>query len=77
LEDLVERGLDRKRRYLVVIDRSTVLRAAEEHVFGEQVEIQLPDSQAAECEGELIANFHAGHEDVNRARVSLPRNDIE
>jgi putative transposase len=40
LEDLVERGLDRKRRYLVVIDRSKMLRAAEERVFGEQVEVQ-------------------------------------
>ena len=40
LEDMVERGLDLKRRYLVVIDGSKALRAAVEHVFGEQVEVQ-------------------------------------
>jgi transposase-like protein len=40
LEDLVERGLDLKRRYLVVIDGSKALRAGVEHVFGEQVEVQ-------------------------------------
>jgi putative transposase len=40
LEDLVERGLDLKRRYLVVIDGSKALRAGVERVFGEQVEVQ-------------------------------------
>src|SRR5262249_29472373 len=40
LEDLVDRGLDRQRRYLVVIDGSKALRAGVEHVFGEQVEVQ-------------------------------------
>ena len=40
LEDLVERGLDRKWRYLVVIDGSKLLRACVERVFGEQVEVQ-------------------------------------
>jgi len=40
LEDLVERGLDLKRRYLVVIDGSKALRAAVDRVFGEQVEVQ-------------------------------------
>jgi len=52
LEDLVDRGLDLKRRYLVVIDGSKALRAGVERVFGEQVEVQtLPNSQAAKCEG--------------------------
>jgi len=40
LEDLVERGLDRKRRYLVVIDGSKALRAGVERVFGDQAEVQ-------------------------------------
>jgi transposase-like protein len=40
LEDLVERGLDRQRRYLVVIDGSKALRAGVQRVFGEQVEVQ-------------------------------------
>jgi len=40
LEDLVDRGLDLKRRYLVVIDGSKALRAGVERVFGEQVEVQ-------------------------------------
>ena len=40
LEDLVDRGLDVKRRYLVVIDGSKALRAGVERVFGEQVEVQ-------------------------------------
>lgn len=40
LEDLVERGLDVRRRYLVVIDGSKALRAGVERVFGEQVEVQ-------------------------------------
>jgi len=40
LEDLVDRGLDRQRRYLVVIDGSKALRAGVERVFGEQVEVQ-------------------------------------
>ena len=40
LEDLVDRGLDRKRRYLMVIDGSKALRAGVEHVFGEQMEVQ-------------------------------------
>ena len=40
LEDLVERGLDRQRRYLVVIDGSKALRAGVERVFGDQVEVQ-------------------------------------
>ena len=40
LEDLVDRGLDRQRRYLVVIDGSKALRAGVERVFGDQVEVQ-------------------------------------
>jgi hypothetical protein len=40
LEDLVDRGLDQQRRYLVVIDGSKALRAGVERVFGEQVEVQ-------------------------------------
>jgi putative transposase len=40
LEDLVDRGLDLERRYLVVIDGSKALRAGVEHVFGERVEVQ-------------------------------------
>jgi putative transposase len=40
LEDLVDRGLDLKRRYLVVIDGSKTLRASVERVFGQQVEVQ-------------------------------------
>lgn len=40
LEDLVERGLDLGRRYLVVIDGSKALRAAVERVFGRQAEVQ-------------------------------------
>ncbi|HEX2698495.1 MAG TPA: IS256 family transposase [Anaerolineales bacterium] len=40
LEDLVDRGLDLRRRYLVVIDGSKALRAGVERVFGEQVEVQ-------------------------------------
>jgi putative transposase len=40
LEDLVDRGLDLQRRYLVVIDRSKALRAGVERVFGDRVEVQ-------------------------------------
>ena len=40
MEDLVDRGLDLQRRYLVVIDGSKALRAGVERVFGEQVEVQ-------------------------------------
>jgi putative transposase len=40
LEDLVDRGLDLQRRYLVVIDGSKALRGGVERVFGEQVEVQ-------------------------------------
>jgi transposase-like protein len=40
LEDLVERGLDPQRRYLVVIDGSKALRAAVEKVFGARAEVQ-------------------------------------
>src|ERR1700730_14061275 len=40
LEDLVDRGLDVKRRYLVVMDGSKALRAGVERVFGDQVEVQ-------------------------------------
>ena len=40
LEDLVDRGLDRTRRYLVVMDGSKALRAGVERVFGDQVEVQ-------------------------------------
>jgi len=39
LEDLVDRGLDLQRRYLVVMDGSKALRAGVERVFG-QVEVQ-------------------------------------
>lgn len=40
LEDLVERGLDCERRYLVVIDGAKALRAAVERVFGARAEVQ-------------------------------------
>jgi transposase-like protein len=40
LEDLVDRGLDLQRRYLVVMDGSKALRAGVERVFGERVEVQ-------------------------------------
>lgn len=40
LEDLVARGLDPERRYLVVIDGSKALRAAVEKVFGERAQVQ-------------------------------------
>jgi putative transposase len=40
LEDLVDRGLDLERRYLVVIDGSKALRAGVERVFGDRVEVQ-------------------------------------
>lgn len=40
LEDLVERGLDSKRRYLFVLDGSKALRAAVDRVFGERAEVQ-------------------------------------
>ena len=40
LEDLVERGLDLERRYLIVIDGSKALRAAVERVFGAETEVQ-------------------------------------
>ena len=40
LEDLVARGLDPERRYLVVIDGSKALRAAVEKVFGERAQGQ-------------------------------------
>jgi len=40
LEDLVDRGPDLQRRYLVVIDGSKTLPAGVECVFGEQVEVQ-------------------------------------
>jgi len=40
LEDLVDRGLDLRQRYLVVMDGSKALRAGVERVFGEQVEVQ-------------------------------------
>ena len=40
LEDLVERGLDLQRRYLVVMDGSKAPRSGVERVFGAQVEVQ-------------------------------------
>jgi len=40
LEDLVDRGLDMQRRYLVVIDGSKALRVGVERVFGKQAEVQ-------------------------------------
>ena len=40
LEDLVERGLDPKRRYLFVLDGAKALRAGVERVFGEPSEVQ-------------------------------------
>ena len=40
LEDLVGRGLDRTRRYVVVIDGSKALRAGIKRVFGAQAEVQ-------------------------------------
>jgi transposase-like protein len=40
LEELVERGLNQKRRYLFVLDGSKALRAAVEKVFGARAEVQ-------------------------------------
>lgn len=40
LEDLVDRGLDTKRRYLLVLDGAKALRAAVDRVFGQQAEVQ-------------------------------------
>jgi len=40
LKDLIDRGLDLGRRYLVVMDGSKALRAGVERVFGERVEVQ-------------------------------------
>jgi putative transposase len=40
LEDLVDRGLDLQRRYLVVIDGSKALRAGVQRVFGDRAEVQ-------------------------------------
>lgn len=40
LEDLVARGLDTQRRYLLVIDGAKALRAGIERVFGEGAEVQ-------------------------------------
>jgi hypothetical protein len=40
LEELVDRGLDMQRRYLVLIDGSKALRAGVERVFGDRVEVQ-------------------------------------
>jgi transposase-like protein len=40
LEDLVSRGLNTKRRYLVVIDGAKALQAGVERVFGQQAEVQ-------------------------------------
>jgi len=40
LADRLDHGLNRERRYLVVIDGSKALRAGVERVFGEQVEVQ-------------------------------------
>jgi transposase-like protein len=40
LEDLVARGLDPERRYLLVLDGSKALRAAVDKVFGERAEVQ-------------------------------------
>src|SRR6201998_1019733 len=40
LEDLVDRGLNLRQRYLLVIDESKARRAGVERVFGEQVEVQ-------------------------------------
>lgn len=40
LEDLVSRGLDTQRRYLVVIDGAKALRAGVERVFGDRAEVQ-------------------------------------
>jgi putative transposase len=39
-ENLVDSGLDRQRRYLVVMDGSKALRAGVERIFGDQVELQ-------------------------------------
>ncbi len=66
LEDLVERGLDLRRRYLVVIDGAKALRAGVERVFGAQAEVQrcqihkaenvvghLPEGCRADCKRRL------------------------
>ena len=40
LEDLVERGLDQKRHYLLVLDGAKALRAGVDRVFGSRAEVQ-------------------------------------
>jgi transposase-like protein len=70
LEDLVERGLDVERRYLVVMDGSKALRAAVERVLGERAEVQrcqihkrrnvkehLPESCRAQYDRQLHAAY--------------------
>jgi transposase-like protein len=61
LEDLMGRGLDPERRYLVVIDGSKALRAAVEKMFGERAEVQrcqlhkrrnLKDHLPKECQAD-------------------------
>ena len=84
LEDLMDRGLDMQRRYLVVIDGSKALRAGVERVFGASGSATLPDSQATECArapaGELperLRPAHAQcvrHEQLHRGQSSIGEN---
>lgn len=67
LEDLVARGLDQERRYLLVLDGSKALRAAVEKVFGAQAEVQrcqlhkrrnLRDHLPKECQADYDRQLH-------------------
>ncbi len=91
LEDLVARGLDPKRRYLLVIDGSRALRAAVERIFGGQAEVQrcqihklrnlldhLPESCRAEWRRRL-RNIYAmsGYAEAQAALEKLWRQLVE
>ena len=87
LEDLAERGLDRTRRYLVVLDGSKALRAAVEKVFGTRAEVQrcqihkrrnvqdhLPESCRADYDRQLRnAYAMSSYEDAQGALERLFR----
>src|SRR5260370_9924430 len=62
LEDLVDRGLDRQRRYLVVMDGSKALRAGVEHVFGEQVEVEPGQLHKRRKVEEILSENYQEHE---------------
>ena len=87
LEDLVARGLDPERRYLLVLDGSKALRAAGEKVFGNNVEVprcqlhkrrNLKDHLPQECQADYdrqLRNAYAmtGYADAKAALQRLWR----